>query len=91
LAQHHAAVAAEIRSPDTEGDDKFHQYQQLPSRVECVLLAMQEPRADLFGRGPEGLLILHQVGPANELVVESLGFRAPMERLYCDIDLGQGG
>jgi Uma2 family endonuclease len=82
----------EILSPGTEGDDrgdKFHQYQHLPSLTEYVLLSMQERRADLFRRGPEGLWVLHQRGPADEMVLESLGFRVSIERLYRGIDLGQ--
>lgn len=92
LAQQDATVVVEILSPGTEGDDrgdKFLRYRQLPSLEEYVLLSMDEPRADLFRRGHEGLWVLHQVGATDDLVLESLRFRVSIERLYRGIDLGE--
>jgi Uma2 family endonuclease len=92
LAQRDAIVVAEILSPGTEGDDrgdKFHDYQRLPGLAEYLLLSTDETHADLFRRGPEGLWVLHQAGPGEELVLESLQFRIAMEQLYCGIDLGE--
>ncbi len=91
LAQQDAIAIVEVLSPGTEGDDrgdKFHDYQGLPSLVEYVLLSSDDLHADLFRRGPEGLWVLHQVGPDDDLVLESLGFRIAMRRLYQGIDLG---
>jgi Uma2 family endonuclease len=76
----------------TPGDDrgeKFHDYQRLPSLAEYLLLSTDELHADLFRRGPEGLWVLHQSGPGEDLVLASLDFRISMERLYRGIDLGR--
>ena len=91
LAQQDATVVVEVLSPGTEGDDrgdKFHDYQRLPNLAEYLLLSANEAHADLFRRGPEGLWVLHQAGLGDDLVLESLGFRIAMERLYRGIDLG---
>lgn len=91
LAQQDATVVVEVLSPGTEGDDrgeKFHDYQRLPSLAEYLLLSTDEMHADLFRRGPEGLWVLYQSGPGEDLVLESLDFRISVEHLYRGIDLG---
>ncbi|MDB5059321.1 MAG: hypothetical protein JWO59_2793 [Chloroflexi bacterium] len=91
LAQQDATVVVEVLSPGTEGDDrgeKFHDYQRLPSLAEYLLLSTDEMHADLFRRGPEGLWVLYQSGPGEDLVLENLDFRISVEHLYRGIDLG---
>ena len=93
LVQRDAILVVEITSPGTEGDDrgdKFHQYQQLPSLREYLILSAEELHADLFRRGPEGLWVLHPVGPDDELVLENISFHLPMNLLYQGVELHGG-
>jgi Uma2 family endonuclease len=90
VAQRDATLVAEIVSPGTEGDDrgdKFHQYQQLPSLREYLLLSTEAVHADLFRRGAEGLWVLHQFGPGDDLTLESIDFRVPMAQLYRGVEV----
>jgi Uma2 family endonuclease len=90
VAQQDAVLIAEVLSPGTEGDDrgdKFRDYQRLPGLAEYALLSTDEAHVDLFRCGPEGLWVLHQSEPGDDLVFESIGFQVPMAQLYHGIDL----
>jgi Uma2 family endonuclease len=91
LFQRDAILVAEVLSPGTEGEnrgDKFHDYQRVPGLSEYLLLSQDAVRADLLRRSADGLWVLYQFGQADDLVLESIGFRVAMARLYRGIDLG---
>ena len=55
--------------------------------TEYLLLSIEAVHADLFRRGAEGLWVLHQFGPDDDLELESIDFRVSMAELYRGVEV----
>jgi Uma2 family endonuclease len=90
IGQCDATVVVEVLSTGTEGFDfteKFSAYQLLPSFAEYLLLSARQVRADVYRRTPHGTWEVTTYRQGEILIVESLGFRVPMDDIYAGIRL----
>lgn len=77
-------LIAEVLSPGTEDYDrgeKLEHYQQIPSLGECVLLAHDRRRIEVWRRTPEGGWS-HLAAETGEVELSSIGCRLDVEGLY---------
>jgi Uma2 family endonuclease len=81
----------EILSPSTERFDrgkKFRNYQQMPSMIEYILVAQDEPVCERFVRQADGSwALLSFVGLAATLVVSAVPARIALVDVYAGIEL----
>jgi Uma2 family endonuclease len=90
IEQRDATLVVEVLSTGTEGFDfteKFSAYQLLPSFAEYVLLSARQMRADVYRRTPHGTWEVTTYRQGEDLIMESLGFRATMDDIYAGIRL----
>ena len=90
IDRYDATVVAEVLSPST-GDfdrgEKLDDYSLLPSLREYVLLDMQRMKAILHRREPGGPWTRFVVLDGADLLLESIGLRISLARLYQGIPL----
>lgn len=79
-------LIVEVLSPSTEAYDrgkKFAHYRTLDSLAAYLLLAQDEPRAELFERQAGGTWVLHTAeGTDASLTLSSLDLTLPLAELY---------
>jgi Uma2 family endonuclease len=79
-------LVAEISSPSTEGYDrgaKFDKYRLIPSFAEYLLLRQDRPWASVYTRSGSDTWQMRDVqGLEAEVLLQSLGIRLEMSRLY---------
>ena len=84
-------LIVEILSPDTESYDrneKFQQYQKLPSLRHYVLVAQQKWFVDWFRRNEAGEWVVQQFNEATDvLAIADLGLHLPLADLYAGTDV----
>lgn len=77
-------VVVEVTSPSTEDYDrgeKLEHYRQIPSLRECVLVAHDRRRIEVWQR-VAGSGWSHRVAEAGEVEIASIGCRLDLEALY---------
>ncbi len=81
----------EVLSPSTEKYDrgaKFRNYKQIPSLVEYIMVAQDEPLCERFTRQADGLWGYETfVGLDAELVFTSVPVRIPLAEIYAGVTL----
>ena len=93
LAKSHPSFIAEVLSPSTGAYDrgrKFELYQTIPEFQEYLLIEQDRLHADLFRKNPEGFWVLHPLGPADVIELNSLDLSLPLADLYEDVDFALG-
>lgn len=78
-------LIVEVLSPSTEDYDrgeKLEHYRQIESLSECVLVAHDRRRIDLWRRGGEGGDWSHEVVERGAVELGSIGCRLHVEELY---------
>lgn len=82
-------VIFEVLSPSTEKYDrgkKFDHYRQIPSLMEYVLVAQDEPVCERFVRQPDGSWNLTAVsGLGGELALATVPARVPLADVYAGV------
>jgi Uma2 family endonuclease len=77
-------LVVEILSPSTEDydrGDKLEHYRQIPSLRECVLVAQDRRRIEVWRRGAGGGWT-HRAAEAGEVDLATIGCRLEIEALY---------
>ncbi|MEL6489576.1 MAG: Uma2 family endonuclease [Cyanobacteria bacterium J06621_3] len=81
-------LIVEVLSNSTEKvdrDDKFHEYIQIPTLEEYVLVSTKQMRVECFRRG-EGRMWLYFAYQAGEIVeIASMDVEFPIEKLYKNV------
>lgn len=81
-------VIVEVLSDSTERYDrgeKFGHYRRLDSLQDYVLVSQTEPLVEQFSRQADGTWLYRALGPADTLVLASLGCSIPVERIYLKV------
>jgi len=93
LALLNPSLIIEVLSPSTEGYDrgqKFLHYQQIPSLQEYLLVAQDEPRVELYARGPNsGWTYKMVAGPDATLLLASIDCSVVLADVYRDVKFGE--
>lgn len=87
------AVIVEVLSDSTEAYDrgeKFHQYQQISSFREYVLISHHHVLVDHFHRGEGGSWTLRSLGPADILSLATIAVVIPVAEIYDGVALSPG-
>lgn len=82
-------LIVEVESPTTSGIDrreKLMAYRKLPSLREYVILAQDKISAEVFRR-EDGDWVPEQIGPGENLRLESVGVTIPLASLYESVEL----
>jgi Uma2 family endonuclease len=90
IEQHDATLIAEVLSPSTSSfdqGDRFDAYSVLPSLHEYLLLDPRRVQATLYRRAMDGAWLRLVTLEGADLVLESIGFRAPLAQLYRGVPL----
>jgi len=86
------SLIIEVLSPSTEAYDrgqKFLNYQQIPSLQEYLLVAQDEPRVELYTRGPNSAWTYKMAaGPNATLTLASIDCSAVLADVYRDVKFG---
>jgi Uma2 family endonuclease len=78
-------LLVEVLSESSEGYDrgeKFAHYRRIPSLREYVMVSQQNQRIEVYRRSPEGLWILHEAGPGENIELASLGCSLSVDEIY---------
>jgi Uma2 family endonuclease len=79
----------EVLSSSTEAfdrGDKFDDYSDIATLEEYVLVSQKHHRIDCFRRNPAGIWFLRRYRLGDQLVLESIGFRAEVAQVYEDFE-----
>ena len=85
-------LVVEVESPSTsliDRREKLMAYRKLESLREYVMLAQDSISAVVFHRDEKGEWWSEQLGPADELRLESVGLIVPLSTLYEGVDLAE--
>ncbi len=86
------SLIIEVLSPSTEAYDrgqKFLHYQQIPSLQEYLLVAQDEPRVELYTRGPNSAWTYKMAaGPDATLALASIDCAVLLADIYRDVSFG---
>lgn len=90
IGEHEATLIVEVLSPSTASFDlneKLDAYGTLSGLREYLLFDTRRVQATLFRRAEEGAWLRLSVLDGADLALESIGFRAPLARIYRGVRL----